>query len=52
MTLYLAKKLTTINKKELLSSAKEHENVSIHLKGKDMIKEIVVPYRLVNFVVK
>ncbi len=42
----------TINNEELLSSAKEHENVSIFLKDKHMIKEIVVPQRLVNFVVK
>ena len=28
------------------------ENVSIYLKDKVMIKEIVVPQRLVNFVVK
>ncbi len=42
----------TINEKELLSFAKKHENVSMHLKDKDIIKEIVVPQRLVNFVVK
>jgi len=42
----------TIDEKELLSSAKKHENVTMHLKDKDMIKEIVVPHRLVNFVVK
>jgi len=42
----------TINNEELLAFAKEHENVSIHLKDKDMIKEIIVPQRLVNFVVK
>ena len=42
----------TINNEELLTFAKKHENVIIHLKDKDMIKEIVVPQRLVNFVVK
>ena len=42
----------TINNKELLISARQQENVSIHLKDKDIIKEIVVPERLVNFVVK
>ena len=42
----------TVSKEDLLISAKEQENVSIHLKNKDVIKEIVVPQRLVNFVVK
>ena len=42
----------TINNEKLLTSAKEHENVSIYIKDKHMIKEIVVPQRLVNFVVK
>ena len=42
----------TISKEDLLISAREQENVSIHLDNKDVIKEIVVPQRLVNFVVK
>ena len=42
----------TINNEDLLTSARAQENVSIHLKDKEMIKEIVVPQRLVNFVVK
>ena len=42
----------TNNNEELLAFAKKHENVSMHLQDKDMIKEIVVPQRLVNFVVK
>tara|TARA_B100000315_G_C14033663_1_gene344331 strand:- start:64 stop:429 length:366 start_codon:yes stop_codon:yes gene_type:complete len=44
--------IKTIENNELLTIAKKHENVSIHLKDKNMIKEIVVPQRLVNFVVK
>ena len=42
----------TINNEELLTSARAQENVRIHLKDKNVIKEIVVPQRLVNFVVK
>ena len=42
----------TVSKEDLLISAREQENVSIHLENKDVIKEIVVPQRLVNFVVK
>jgi len=42
----------TVSKEDLLISAREQENVSIHLNNKDVIKEIVVPQRLVNFVVK
>ena len=42
----------TVSKEDLLISAREQENVSIHLDNKDVIKEIVVPQRLVNFVVK
>jgi leucyl-tRNA synthetase len=41
-----------INKEDLLLSAKSQDNVIIHLKDKNIIKEIVVPDRLVNFVVK
>jgi leucyl-tRNA synthetase len=38
--------------KELLDLAKASENVQRHLDGKAVAKEIVVPGRLVNFVVK
>ena len=41
-----------MKKDELLNIAKTQENVKFHLKDKDIIKEIVVPERLVNFVVK
>mgnify|MGYP001314053535 CR=1 FL=1 len=42
----------SVKKDELLLSARDQENVSIHLKNKEIIKEIVVPQRLINFVVK
>ena len=42
----------TINNEELLNTAREQENVSYYLKDKNIIKEIVVPKKLVNFVVK
>ncbi len=42
----------TINNEDLLTTARDQVNVSMYLKGKEMIKEIVVPQRLVNFVVK
>ena len=42
----------TINKEDLIAFAKTQENVNLHLQNKDIIKEIVVPERLVNFVVK
>ena len=48
----LITRIKTINNDDLLTFAKENENVAIHLKDKDIIKEIVVPQRLVNFVVK
>jgi len=41
-----------IEKEALLIEVKKNENVNIHLSGKEIIKEIVVPQRLVNFVVK
>jgi leucyl-tRNA synthetase len=37
---------------ELLEGAKAVENVARHLEGKTIVKEIVVPGKLVNFVVK
>ena len=42
----------TINRNDLLTSARAQVNVSMHLKNKEIIKEIVVPNRLVNFVAK
>ena len=41
-----------MNKGDLLNFAKTQDNVKSHLKDKEIIKEIVVPERLVNFVVK
>jgi leucyl-tRNA synthetase len=40
------------SKKQVLELARESENVRRHLDGKDVAKEIVVPGRLVNLVVK
>jgi leucyl-tRNA synthetase len=37
---------------ELVELAKSSENVQRHLDGKPVVKEIVVPGRLVNLVVK
>ena len=42
----------TITKKDLLLAARGQENVALHLKDKNILKEIVVPKRLVNFVIK
>ena len=39
-------------KDEILTLAKEHENVLKWIDGKELIKEIVVPKKLVNLVVK
>jgi len=41
-----------ISKEELLSAAKNQENVVKYLEGKEIIKEIVVPNKIVNIVVK
>ena len=41
-----------IEKDALLKEVKNNNNVKHHLTGKKIIKEIVVPQRLVNFVVK
>ncbi len=43
---------TAITKDELLSKVKEIENVKKYLNDKQIIKEIIVPQRLINFVVK
>ena len=32
--------------------AKDHPNVQKHMEGKEIVKEIVVPNRLVNLVVR
>ena len=40
------------SKEEILECAKENENTKKWLDGKEIIKEIVVPNKLVNFVVK
>ena len=39
-------------KAEILQAAKASENVSRHIEGKTVLKEIYVPGRIVNFVVK
>ena len=39
-------------KEELLRLAKEQENVIKHIEGKEIVKEIVVPNKIVNIVVK
>ena len=43
---------TNATKEDVLSAAKANENVATHLNGKEIVKEIYVPNRLVNFVVK
>ncbi len=40
------------DKDELINIAKEQENVKKHIEGHEIIKEIVVPNRIVNIVVK
>ena len=40
------------SKEKILKIAKENENVKKHIEGKEIIKEIVVPGKIVNFVVK
>ena len=39
-------------KHELLRIAKEQENVIKHIEGHEIIKEIVVPNKIVNIVIK
>lgn len=43
---------TNTSKEELLSLAKEQENVIKYIDGKEIVKEIVVPNKIVNIVVK
>ena len=42
----------TASKEEILALAKQHENVVSRLEGKTIVKEIFVPKKLVNFVVR
>jgi leucyl-tRNA synthetase len=42
----------TASKDELESLARERPNVQVHMDGKDVVKVIVVPSKLVNFVVR
>ena len=39
-------------KDSILEEAKQNENVRLHIKDKNIIKEIFVPNKLINFVVK
>ncbi len=41
-----------ISKPELTAMAKQHRNMAEHLKGKEILREVIVPGRLVNFVVR
>ena len=41
-----------LSRDDILLSSKEHENVQNHINDKEIIKEIYVPGKLVNFVVK
>ena len=40
------------SKEEMEKLAKEIDNVKVHIEGKDIVKVIVVPKKLVNIVVK
>ena len=40
------------SKEDILNDSKRHNNVSVYLDGKKILKEIYVPGKLVNFVVK
>ena len=44
--------LKSLGEKDLIIEAKKQNNVNIHLIDKTIIKEIIVPNRLINFVVK
>ncbi len=41
-----------VSKTDLLKMAKDQRNIAEHLKNKQILREIVVPGRLINFVVK
>lgn len=40
------------SKEDILARAKQHENVASRLEGKTIVKEIFVPKKLINFVVR
>ena len=40
------------NKEDIFNVSRDHENVKAHLDNKQIVKEIYVPNKLVNFVVK
>jgi leucyl-tRNA synthetase len=42
----------TTSKDELVALAREQPNVRLHIDGKDVVKVVVVPAKLVNFVVR
>ena len=42
----------TIGKEEVLAMAKAHQSIVPRLEGKQIVKEIYVPKRLINFVVR
>ena len=44
--------LKSLDEKDLIIEAKKQNNVNIHLIDKTIIREIIVPNRLINFVVK
>jgi len=43
---------TNLSKEDIIINCKNHENASLHIENKEIIKEIYVPGKLVNFVVK
>ena len=43
---------SNLSKDDIIINSKEHENVQSYIKNKEVIKEIYVPGKLVNFVVK
>ena len=43
---------TSATKEEMLELAKEIDNVKNYLDGHEVVKEIVVPQKLVNIVIK
>jgi leucyl-tRNA synthetase len=43
---------TNLTNAQLEAKAKEHDNVRAHIDGKEIVKIITVPKKLVNIVVK
>jgi leucyl-tRNA synthetase len=41
-----------VGKEDMVSRARASEKVAAHLDGKDVVKTVVVPPKLVNFVVR